>query len=224
VYTDAEECFSLIYNGEAINPEPSQRVIFYMPHEIGIAKMKMSDGQLVEKKFMVTNTDMGVMTYEIVKNEKKGTFDTKTRYGQSQMTPEAQQKQQQEVAQRMEASKQKLAQEQQARDDAWDAQINEQEQRKNNQVFESDQMSEFLNDEPKVENNPAVQTEEIQPKHISVKGEYPYQFKYDGRPLRQKMVIADYRDTDKQMMGGETDNNGVLIFKTDLPYGVYKVD
>ena len=224
VYIDLEECFSLIYKGKTINVEPSQRVTFYMQHENGIGKIKMSDGQDLEMKFAVANIAIANITYEIVKNEKKGTFDTKIRYNQSQLTPEAQQRQQEDLAESMATSQQNLANEQKARDEAWDAQISAQKQKHNDLQFESDKTAQGSNEVNQSVINSEMNVEVEQPKLSTVAGEYPYQFKYNGIPIADKMMVADYRDTKNAMVSGQTDASGVVIFKSDLPHGAYAVD
>ena len=229
VYTEAEECFMLTYNGEVINQEPSQRVIFYMNYEVGNATMKMTDGQEVEKKIIVTNTAMASVTYEIVKNEKKGTFDVKNRIGQGQMTAEAQKQQQDDVAARMEASKKKQAEEQKARDDAWDAQLKKKEDERKMQesALKSETQPSDIAQPGENANggrNANTNSEQTATGFKHGKDEFPYRFTYNGIPIRERIIRADYRDTENRMMGGQSDNTGLVVFQSDLPYGVYKVD
>lgn len=220
-YTEAQECFTLSSNGKVINSEPSKDVTFYVNYGTVSVKLVMSDGQVEEKKVYFTNTAIAGIHYEIVKNEKKGTFDTKMKLGQQEMTAEGMQRQQQDVQDRMEASKQKLAEEQKARDDAWDAQMAQDKARRAQESKESSQQIENM---MTTDNTTLETTVQSSGTYSKSKGDYPFVFKYGGVPLREKVVIADYRDTDKQMLGGTTDGDGVIVFNTDLPHGVYPVD
>jgi hypothetical protein len=224
-YTEAQECFTLSSNGKVINPEPSKDVTFYVNYGTVSVKLVMSDGQVEEKKVYFTNTAIYGIHYEIVKNEKKGTYDTKMKLGQQEMTADGMQKQQQDVQARMEASKQKLAEEQKARDDAWDQQMaNDKARRAEESKASSQEVEKMFAEDNNQTENQVQSTEQPTAQYSTATGDYPFIFKYAGVPLREKVVAADFRDSDKQMLGGTTDSDGVVVFKSDLPHGTYPVD
>ncbi|MBI1268042.1 MAG: hypothetical protein GC193_11495 [Cryomorphaceae bacterium] len=221
-YTDLSDCFVLTYNGQQINPEPSGRVVYYMDYEIGKAFVKLDNGTVVEQKVMLTNTALAEAVYELTKNEKKGTYNLKFRASQGALTEEGKAKQQSDLAAMTAANKQKLADDQKG----FDEQQGKTQQKQQEELKEELTFSEAKEPEPAKETTPVIKEEKpVADSHYNAKnGYYPFQFKFNGKPIAERRFIVDYRDTENRMMGGMSDFNGVVMMETDLPWSTYAVD
>ncbi len=117
-YTETAECFSISDKSGAVNPSPSKRVEFYVAVAPNKFNVVLANGTEMEKK-LLANDGMASMVFEITYNEKKDSWDIKSRFGQAEETAEAKKKREDDWAKQQQDQKDAQAK----RDKEWNDKI-----------------------------------------------------------------------------------------------------
>lgn len=237
IYTELEECFSIILAGEYLNPQPSSRVEFYMNLGIVKVKAKLEDGSLIEKKIIVSNPKFAEVVFELVKS-KKGEYDIKSRLFESSMTESAIKKQEEDLAAEREQQRIKMEEEQKARDKAWEDELNAKKQKREEEKREEERLEQARldslnsisnnstgnannnssNSNGNVNNNSNISSDVSTIDSINGKP-HTYVFRYKNKAFKNLIIICE-DDKGEVLLKGKTDKNGRVTFYTDLYPGV----
>lgn len=232
VYTKLNSCFVLNNESGQVNPQPSRMVTFYMDYGVTTVTLTSGDSINLDKKIMITNTNLKGAVYELAKDDKKNQFTLKSKPFQAttnvdigeqvrkdmeemEKRREAEDREWKEKLDRQKAERETQREEEKKAKEAREAQIAEQKKAQ----APAETPSQNTNTQP-VTGAPKVTAS-------ATPSGYPYTFKfyYNGKPIaNQKFIVKTDDSKHDVIMQGTTNTAGETVMYTNYNAGTYDVE